>query len=42
VPFKHLVATHTNNDAFPVPAVARVLEIVRQVFGDVLLRTAGS
>jgi DNA-binding transcriptional LysR family regulator len=42
VPFNHQVALHTNNDAYPIPALAKVREIIRQAFGDVLLRTAGS
>jgi hypothetical protein len=43
VPFGHLVALHTNADAFPIPAVARVLAIIREVFGTVLARDpAGS
>jgi hypothetical protein len=40
VPFSHQVALHTNTDAFPVPAVARVLDIIREVFGTVLVRPA--
>ena len=42
VPFNHQVALHTNNDAYPIPAVARVLDIIREVFGTVLVRSAGS
>jgi DNA-binding transcriptional LysR family regulator len=42
VPFSHQVALHTNTDAFPVPAVARVLDIIREVFGTVLVRPAGN
>ena len=42
VPFNHQVALHTNTDAFPVPAVARVLDIIREVFGAVLVRPAGN
>jgi len=43
VPFNHLVALHTNADAFPIPAVARVLDIIREAFGTVLVRDpAGS
>ena len=38
VPFGHLVALHTNADAFPIPAFARVLNIIRDVFGTVLVR----
>jgi DNA-binding transcriptional LysR family regulator len=41
VPFKHQVALHTNKDAFQIPAVAMVLEIIPRVFNDVLLRSAG-
>ena len=42
VPFNHQVALHTNTDAFPIPAVARVLDIIREVFGSVLVRPAGN
>jgi DNA-binding transcriptional LysR family regulator len=42
VPFDHQVALHTNTDAFPIPAVARVLDIIREVFGNVLVRPAGN
>jgi len=42
VPFNHPVALHTNSDAFPIPAVGRVLDIIREVFGTVLLRSAGT
>jgi DNA-binding transcriptional LysR family regulator len=43
VPFNHLVALHTNADAFSIPAVARVLDIIREAFGTVLVRDpAGS
>ena len=38
VPFSHLVALHANTDAFPIPAVARVLDIIRRVFSTVLAR----
>ena len=38
VPFSHLVSLHTNSDAFPIPAVAMVLDIIREVFGTVLVR----
>jgi hypothetical protein len=30
-----MVALHTNTAAFPIPAVATVLNIVRDVFGTV-------
>ena len=42
VPFNHLVALHTNADAYPIPAVGRVLDIIREVFAAVLSRPAGS
>ena len=42
VPFNHLVALHTNTDALPIPAVAGVLDIIREVFGTVLVHSAGS
>ncbi len=35
VPFNHQVALHTNADAFPIPAVPMVLNIVHDVFGKV-------
>jgi DNA-binding transcriptional LysR family regulator len=35
VPFKHQVALHTNKDAFQIPAVAMVLEIIPKVFDAV-------
>jgi DNA-binding transcriptional LysR family regulator len=38
VPFNHQVALHTNTEAFPIPAVARVLDIIREVFGTVIKR----
>ncbi len=38
VPFNHQVALHTNADAFPIPAVAKVLDIIRDVFGAVLVQ----
>ena len=38
VPFRHQVALHTNADAFPIPAVARVLDIIREVFGTAIVR----
>lgn len=41
-PFDYQVALHTNTDAFPIPAVAGVMDIIRKVFGDVLLRSAGN
>jgi DNA-binding transcriptional LysR family regulator len=40
VPFNHQVALHTNTDAFPIPAVAKVLDIIREAFGAALLRPA--
>ena len=42
VPFNHQVALHTNTDAFPIPAIGRVLCIIREVFEAVLVRPAGS
>jgi DNA-binding transcriptional LysR family regulator len=42
VPFNHQVALHTNTDAFPIPAVGRVLDIIREVFEAVLVRPARS
>ena len=43
VPFNHQVALHTNTDALPIPAVGRVLDVIREVFGTVLVRDpAGS
>jgi DNA-binding transcriptional LysR family regulator len=38
VPFNHQVALHTNTDAYPVPAVGRVLDIIREVFKTLLAR----
>ncbi|MBK6350501.1 MAG: hypothetical protein IPF50_12190, partial [Proteobacteria bacterium] len=38
LPFSHLVALHTNADAFPIPAVAKVLDIIREAFGTVFAR----
>jgi hypothetical protein len=32
VPFKHLIYMHVNNDAYPLPAVARVQGILRETF----------
>jgi DNA-binding transcriptional LysR family regulator len=32
VPFRHRVAIHTNRDALPLPAVAHVQQIIREVF----------
>jgi DNA-binding transcriptional LysR family regulator len=42
VPFNHQVALHTNTDAYPVPAVGRVLGIIREVFETVLVHPARS
>ncbi len=42
VPFNHQVALHTNTDTFPIPAVGRVLGIIREAFEAVLVRPAGS
>jgi len=36
VPFNHQVAVHTNTDAYPIPAVGRVLDIIREVFKTLL------
>jgi len=36
VPFSHQVALHTNTDAYPIPAVGRVLDIIREVFKTLL------
>lgn len=41
VPFKHQVALHTNTDALSIPAVGRVLDIVRKAFEPVLVHPAG-
>jgi DNA-binding transcriptional LysR family regulator len=38
VPFNHQVALHTNTDAYPIPAVGRVLDIIREVFKTLLAR----
>jgi DNA-binding transcriptional LysR family regulator len=38
VPFNHQVALHTNTDAYPIPAVGRVLDIIREVFKKLLAR----
>jgi DNA-binding transcriptional LysR family regulator len=32
VPFKHLIYMHVNNDAYPLPAVAKVQGILRETF----------
>lgn len=36
VPFGHKIAIHTNRDALPLPAVAQVQQIVREVFAALL------
>jgi DNA-binding transcriptional LysR family regulator len=36
VPFKHRVAVHTNREALPLPAVANVQRIIRDVFPTIL------
>lgn len=38
LPFKHRVAMHTNGDAYPLPAVTKVQEIIRVVFDTVVAR----
>lgn len=35
VPFRHVVVMHTNRDAYPLPAVLRVQEIIRQAFVEI-------
>ena len=35
VPFRHVIHMHTNRDAYPLPSVAQVREIVRQAFIDI-------
>ena len=33
VPFRHSIGLHLNRLAYPLPAVAKVLDIIRQAFG---------
>ena len=35
VPFKHIIRLHTNRDAYPLPAVTQVTDIIRQSFADI-------
>jgi DNA-binding transcriptional LysR family regulator len=35
VPFKHVIQLHTNRDAYPLPAVTQVTDIIRQAFADI-------
>lgn len=35
VPFKHIIVMHTNRDAYPLPAVVRVHEIICQAFVEI-------
>jgi DNA-binding transcriptional LysR family regulator len=35
VPFKHIIFMHTNSDAYPLPAVVRVREIIGQAFVEI-------
>jgi DNA-binding transcriptional LysR family regulator len=35
VPFKHIIQLHTNRDAYPLPAVTQVTDIIRQAFADI-------
>jgi DNA-binding transcriptional LysR family regulator len=35
VPFKHIIHLHTNRDAYPLPAVTQVTDIIRQAFADI-------
>ena len=35
VPFKHIIQLHTNRDAYPLPAVTQVTDIIRQAFAEV-------
>jgi DNA-binding transcriptional LysR family regulator len=35
VPFMHTIQLHTNRDAYPLPAVTQVTDIIRQTFADI-------
>jgi hypothetical protein len=35
VPFRHIIHLHRNRDAYPLPAVTRVQEIIQQAFVDI-------
>lgn len=35
VPFRHIIVMHTNRDAYPLPTVLRVQEIIRQAFVEI-------
>jgi DNA-binding transcriptional LysR family regulator len=35
VPFKHIIQLHTNRDAYPLPAVTQVTDIIRQAFAEI-------
>lgn len=35
VPFKHIIHLHTNRDAYPLPAVTQVTDIIREAFADI-------
>ena len=35
VPFKHIIQLHTNRDAYPLPAVTQVTDIIREAFADI-------
>jgi DNA-binding transcriptional LysR family regulator len=34
VPFKHIIQLHTNRDAYPLPAVTQVTDIIRQALTE--------
>jgi DNA-binding transcriptional LysR family regulator len=38
LPFKHRVAMHTNAEAYPLPALKRVQQIIRDAFGSIVSR----
>jgi hypothetical protein len=38
IPFRHRVAMHMNGDAYPLPAVSKVQQIIRDVFGSIVSR----
>jgi DNA-binding transcriptional LysR family regulator len=41
VPFKHVIDLHRNRDAYPLPAVTRVQEVIQQAFVDIRATHSG-
>jgi DNA-binding transcriptional LysR family regulator len=41
VPFKHAIHLHTNRDAYPLPAVTQVTDVIQRAFADLRAQEAG-